>query len=432
MSYIEIEGGRPLEGDVRISGAKNGALLLLTAALLSDSVVRLKNVPDVSDVSTLCMLLQRLGMRVDRQPDGVLELEVEDEKPYEAPYELVEKMRGSVCVLGPLLARRKRARVAKPGGCAIGQRPIDLHEKGMKLLGAEIDESEGYVYSEAKKLKGAEIDMLGPRGPTVTGTANVLLAAVLAEGRTIIKNAAREPEVQDLALMLNEMGARISGIGESTLIIDGVTSLGGVERSVIPDRIEAGTFMAAAAATRGDVLVQNIRLDHLEAFLSALEKTGAEVDRELFGCRVRMTRKKGARLKPTDISTAPHPGFPTDLQAPFSVLLALSAGKGSVTENVFTNRFNHVDELNRLGANILVSEKTAYIDGVAKLTGARVKATDLRACAALVIAGMAAKGKTIIDKTEYLLRGYERVDEKLTSLGADIKLCEGEPQEPAV
>jgi len=425
MSVIEIEGDAPLKGRVTAAGSKNGALLLMAAAILADGPLTLSNVPDVRDVRTLAELLRQLGLRVSAKQPGVYEFEVEDESRREATYDLVSEMRASVCVLGPLVARRGSALVARPGGCRIGPRPIDIHLRGLRALGAVVEEKEGKVIVGPSHLKGCEMDLAGPHGPTVTGTGNVMCAAALAEGRTILHNAAAEPEIQDLAYLLNDMGARISGIGASTLVIDGVPSLHGAQREVIPDRIEAGTFMIAAAITGGDVLLEKVSWEHMGATVETLRRIGVSVERELFGCRVTVPGGPDARLTAADIVTAPYPGPATDVQAPFSALLCLAAGQSRVTDTIFPDRFTHVDELNRLGANIrMLDAGRALIEGVDHLSGAPVHAPDLRACAALILAGLAAQGVTRIFDPEHIDRGYDRIEEKLTALGARIRRTE--------
>ena len=426
MSVIEIDGDVPLAGRVTIAGSKNGALPLMAAAILADGPLTLSNVPDVRDVRTLAELLRQLGVRVEVKQPGVYECEVEDETRKEATYDLVSEMRASVCVLGPLVARRGGALVARPGGCSIGPRPIDIHLKGLRALGAGVEEKEGNVIVRPSRLKGCEMDLAGPHGPTVTGTGNVMCAATLAEGRTIIHNAAMEPEIQDLAHLLNDMGARISGMGASTLVIDGVPALHGAEREVIPDRIEAATFMIAAAVTRGDLLLERVTWEHLSATIEALRRIGVTVERELFGCRVKVAGGREGRLVATDVDTAPYPGLATDVQAPFSALLCLAAGQSRVTDTIFPDRFIHVDELNRLGASIrMLDAGRAIIEGVDHLSGAPVKAPDLRACAALILAGLAGRGVTRISNPEHIDRGYDRIEEKLSALGARIRRVNG-------
>lgn len=420
MAVIEIEGGVPLEGSIRVSGSKNGSLPLLAASLLCDGELVLHNVPWVVDVQVLCELLPRLGVRVRRGSNGTVRLEVEDEKPNAAPYELVDRMRASICVLGPLVARRGSARIAQPGGCSIGPRPIDIHLRALEAMGANVRRQRGEVTAKAARLKGAEIDLLGPNGPTVLGTCNTLSAAVLAEGRSVLLNAAREPEVAELASLLVSMGAKISGIGGPTLTVHGVPSLHGAKREIIPDRIEAGTYMIAAAITRGRVRLENVRWEHMGGTVDALRRIGVQVEPELFGCLVTSNR----RARAVHLETAPYPGVPTDLQAPFMSLLSVAEGESSVTDTIFPSRFTHVDELNRFGANITVKKDKATIHGVRQLSGALVTGKDLRACAAMIVAGLAATPVTTIREPHHIDRGYECIEEKLSALGATIRRVE--------
>ena len=408
-----IEGGVPLHGEVRISAAKNAALPLLAAALLSEAPIVLDNVPRLADVTTICELLGRLGGEV-RQEDGRTVVRTPRLESVEAPYDLVSTMRASVLVLGPLVARAGRARVALPGGCAIGVRPIDLHLKGLERLGAEIRLSQGYVEVRAARLKGARIvfDLV-----TVTGTENLMMAAALAEGTTILDNAAREPEVPDLARLLNAMGAKIQGAGTERIEIEGVRELGGARHRIIPDRVEAGTFLVAGAITRGDVTVRDVVPDHLTAVVDKLEATGARV--EIGADRVRL-RSEG-RPRPTDIVTNPFPGFATDMQAQMMALLGLADGSSVITETIFENRFMHAAELRRLGASIEIDGHRAVIRGVEGYQGAPVMATDLRASASLVLAGLAAAGTTEVSRVYHLDRGYETMEAKLAALGARIR-----------
>ena len=408
-----IEGGVPLHGEVRISAAKNAALPLLAAALLSEAPIVLDNVPRLADVATICELLGRLGGEV-RQEDGRTVVRTPRLESVEAPYDLVSTMRASVLVLGPLVARAGRARVALPGGCAIGVRPIDLHLKGLERLGAEIQLAQGYVEARAARLKGARIvfDLV-----TVTGTENLMMAAALAEGTTILDNAAREPEVPDLARLLNAMGAKIQGAGTERIEIEGVRELGGARHRIIPDRVEAGTFLVAGAITRGDVTVRDVVPDHLTAVVDKLEATGARV--EIGADRVRL-RSEG-RPRPTDIVTNPFPGFATDMQAQMMALLGLADGSSVITETIFENRFMHAAELRRLGASIEIDGHRAVIRGVEGYQGAPVMATDLRASASLVLAGLAAAGTTEVSRVYHLDRGYETMEAKLAALGARIR-----------
>ncbi len=408
-----IEGGVPLRGAVRVSAAKNAALPLLAASLLSEAPVVLENVPRLADVATISKLLGRLGAEV-RHQDGRTEARTPRLTSVEAPYELVSTMRASVLVLGPLVARAGRARVALPGGCAIGVRPIDLHLKGLERLGAEIQLSQGYVEAKAARLKGARIvfDVV-----TVTGTENLMMAAALAEGTTILENAAREPEIPDLARLLCAMGARIQGAGTERIEIEGVRELGGARHRIIPDRVEAGTFLVAGAITRGDVTITDVVPDHLTAVLDKLEATGARL--EVGADRIRVQAE--GRPRPTDIVTNPFPGFATDMQAQMMALLGLADGSSVVTETIFENRFMHAAELRRLGASIEIDGHRAVVRGVEAYQGAPVMATDLRASASLVLAALAAAGTTELSRVYHLDRGYEGMEKKLAGLGARIR-----------
>ncbi|MDH5676152.1 MAG: UDP-N-acetylglucosamine 1-carboxyvinyltransferase [Myxococcales bacterium] len=420
MDRLHIVGGNTLRGTVRISGAKNAALPILCASLLArgDSVFR--NVPELRDIATTAKLLEHLGLTVELSP-GCVAVHTGDSIGDDAPYDLVRQMRASVLVLGPLLARQGRARVSLPGGCAIGARPIDQHLQGLRAMGAEIALEHGYVEARVPggRLRGAEVhfDMV-----TVTGTENLMCAATLARGRTTLFNAAREPEVEELARVLNKMGARIEGAGTSMITIEGRAELQPVDHAIIADRIEAGTFMVAAAATGGDVLVDGVTLEHLEAVAIRLRQAGVHVEREAGGIRVAGKPPFVA----TDVSTAPHPGFPTDMQAQFMALMCLANGRSTVTETIFENRFMHVGELNRMGAQIDVDGRTAIVHGPVRLQGASVMATDLRASASLVIAGLVAEGRTEVLRVYHLDRGYEHIEQKLAGLGADIRRVQGE------
>ncbi len=413
MDKIIIHGGKSLSGTVRVSGAKNSALPLLFATLLAPGVHHVGNVPRLRDIDTAEKLLTILGADVVRE-NGSFAVDAGRIQSVEAPYDLVRTMRASVLVLGPLLARCGHARVSLPGGCAIGARPINLHLKGLEALGAEINLDHGYVEARARSLKGARIrfDI-----PTVGGTENLMMAATLAKGTTVIENAACEPEIVDLAEALISMGARIKGAGSETLEIEGVTELGPMRHEVMPDRIEAGTFLIAAAMTRGDVRVEGLRSDHQQALLSHLQDAGVEMDIEQDAIRVRGPRK----IMPVDVRTRPYPGFPTDMQAQFMSLMTLATGRSVISENVFENRFMHVCELQRMGARIDIDGHSATVTGVKKLVGAPVMATDLRASASLVLAGLAAENTTEIRRIYHLDRGYERIEEKLQRLGADIE-----------
>jgi len=413
VDKIIIHGGHRLQGVVTASGAKNAALPLMFATLLSAGPHRLGNLPRLRDIRTAEQLLTGLGAMVHSE-NGTLEVSTRVLNDREAPYDLVRTMRASVLVLGPLLARCGRARVSLPGGCAIGARPINLHLKGLEAMGAEITLDHGYVEARAKRLHGARIHL---DTPTVGGTENLMMAATLAEGTTIIENAAREPEIADLAAALRGMGARIEGAGTDTVVIEGVESLGGMDYRVMPDRIEAGTYLVAAALTGGCIRVENARPEHMEALLSKLEEAGARCLVADDGIQV----TGPGRILPVDIKTQPHPGFPTDMQAQFMTLMTLCSGSSMITETVFENRFMHVCELQRLGADISIEGHTATIKGVPGLLGAPVMATDLRASACLVLAGLAADNTTEISRIYHLDRGYESLEEKFRSLGADIK-----------
>jgi UDP-N-acetylglucosamine 1-carboxyvinyltransferase len=428
MDRIYIRGGRPLKGKIHIYGAKNAALPLMAASLLTDGTLVLSNLPHLADISTMAHLLAELGVEITmnggapgRGNSGrVLALTAKTTSATTAPYDLVRKMRASVLVLGPLLARRGRARVSLPGGCAIGTRPVDLHLKALTELGAKIGIDEGYIEATASKgLKGAHI--LFPM-VTVGGTENALMAAVLAEGETVLANAAREPEVADLARCLVAMGAEIEGIGTDTLRIRGVEHLSGTKYTVVPDRIETGTYAVAAAITGGDVELVNAPLELIGAVADTLTKAGAEVCETPGGLRVART---GGPLKAVDVTTEPFPGFPTDMQAQLMALMAVAEGASEITETIFENRFTHVPELCRMGADITVHGASAIVRGVPGLSGAPVMATDLRASVSLVLAGLAAEGETEITRVYHLDRGYERLEEKLSACGADVERIKG-------
>jgi UDP-N-acetylglucosamine 1-carboxyvinyltransferase len=415
MDKIIIEGGHRLEGEVTISGAKNAALPILAATLLAPGVHTLSNVPRLVDIRTIKKLLGRLGASF-HDDHGALKVEVADELGFEAPYELVKTMRASVLVLGPLVARLGKARVSLPGGCAIGARPINIHLKALDKLGAAIDLSHGYVEATVKRLRGCPIYL---DFPTVTGTENIMMAATLARGTTTIKNAAREPEVIDLADYLNLMGARISGAGSDVITIEGVEGLSAAEHTIIPDRIEAGTYMVAAAATRGEVTLRGCRLDHLEALVGKLREAGVEIAPTPDGARVSVP--SGGSLRGTDVKTLPYPGFPTDMQAQMMVLMCLAGGLSVITERIFENRFMHVGELRRMGADIRIEGHSAIVHGTGRLLGAPVMATDLRASASLVLAGLAAENTTEVSRVYHLDRGYEAMEQKLARLGAKVR-----------
>ena len=420
MESLLIKGGVPLHGEVQISGAKNAVLPIMAATLLTAEKCVIHRVPDLSDVQFMGKILASLG--ADVKWDGsTLTVQAAKIKGH-GDYDLIRKMRGSICILGPLLGRLGKAQVSLPGGCVIGTRPIDLHLKGLRDLGTKITIDKGYVIARAPKLRGTELFLGGRAGPTVLGTANIMMAATLSDGVTIIESAACEPEVVDLANFLNAMGAKIAGAGSPTLTITGVKELHGAEHDVIPDRIEAATFAIAAAATNGEVTLKGARADHMHAVLDKLRESGVKVERR--GPDVIV--KRGTRLKPVDITTLPYSGFPTDCQAQIMALMALTQGLSIITERIFEARFMHVPELARLGAEISIEGPSAIIKGGRPLSGAPVMASDLRASAALVIAGMAAKGSTQVNRIYHLDRGYERIDEKLKKLGARIERVEGE------
>jgi UDP-N-acetylglucosamine 1-carboxyvinyltransferase len=413
MDKIEITGKIRLHGEVTISGAKNAVLPIMTAAILSSGENVIKNVPNLRDVVTMGKLLAHLGFGFHLEDNQVL-LQTKKVTSIEAPYDFVKTMRASVLVLGPLLARSGKARVSLPGGCAIGARPINLHIKGLEKMGAKITLSEGYIEATAKQLKGAEIyfDI-----PTVTGTENLMMAAALAKGTTLIENAACEPEVVDLANALISMGADIQGAGTSIIKITGVNKLRPLDYTVIPDRIETATFIAAAAITHGDIKINKCRPEHLEAVINKMKEASVKITQK----NDKLIVKGPERLSAIDIKTMPHPGFPTDMQAQFMAMMAIADGTSLITENIFENRFMHIAELKRMGADLQVEGSTATVKGVKTLTGAPVMATDLRASASLVVAALAAQGTTVIDRVYHLDRGYERIEEKLRMLGANIR-----------
>jgi UDP-N-acetylglucosamine 1-carboxyvinyltransferase len=412
MDKLQIVGGKRLNGEIRVSGAKNAALPILCAGLLTAGDVELSNVPHLHDVKTMLKLLAQTGLKVDQDGERVT-LNGGGIDTLVAPYELVKTMRASILVLGPMLARFGEARVSLPGGCAIGSRPVDQHIKGLRQMGAEITIEGGYIHAKCPKLKGARIhtDMI-----TVTGTENLLMAAVLAEGETVLENAAREPEVTDLAHLLVKMGAKIDGIGTDRLVIQGVNELHGASHDVISDRIEAATFLCAVAATGGDITLTRTRTDIIDVALDKLREMGVELTIGDQTIRARMDKRPLA----VSFRTTEYPGFPTDMQAQFMAVNTIAQGSSRVTETIFENRFMHVQEMNRLGASISIEGNTAFIDGVDRLIGAPVMATDLRASASLVIAGMAAEGTTLIDRIYHLDRGYDQMELKLSAVGADI------------
>jgi UDP-N-acetylglucosamine 1-carboxyvinyltransferase len=417
MDKLIISGGKRLHGKVKISGAKNAALPILAATILCPGRHSIKNVPQLRDVTTMASILENLGSGVKIE-DTTAVVESDGFRKHEAPYDLVKTMRASVVVLGPLLARLGQAKVSMPGGCAIGARPINLHLMALEKMGANISLEDGYVLAKAKKLKGADIYF---DTPSVTGTENVLMAAILAQGLTRIENAAMEPEVIDLANALRSMGAKIKGAGESVIEIEGVKELSPLNYTVIPDRIEAGTFMTAAAITQGDIILENCRPDHLDAVVNKLRSTGATIELEGNGLRVTVSSRPVAQ----NIKTMPYPGFPTDMQAQFMALMSVAKGTNIITETIFENRFMHVAEIRRFGADITVEGSSATVKGVKSLKGAPVMATDLRASASLVITGLCAEGETVIDRVYHLDRGYEHIEDKLTALGANMKRAKG-------
>jgi UDP-N-acetylglucosamine 1-carboxyvinyltransferase len=422
MDKLVITGGAKLSGEITVSGAKNAALPILCASLLTADDVHLSNVPNLQDVRTMVKLLRQMGVQSEVSGDGRVSLNASKVDKLIAPYEMVKTMRASILVLGPLVARFGEAKVSLPGGCAIGARPVDQHIKGLQAMGAEINIEHGFIEARAKRLKGARIitDMI-----TVTGTENLLMAAVLAEGETVIENAAREPEVSDLAHLLVKMGAKIDGIGTDRLVIQGVDKLHGAKHDVVPDRIEAGTFLCAVAAAGGDVTLRRVSSHLLDAVTAKLREAGVSIEEGDDWMRVRMDKRAGA----VNIRTSEYPAFPTDMQAQFMALNTIANGTSQVVETIFENRFMHVQELNRLGAHITIDGNTALISGVEKLSGAKVMATDLRASASLVIAAMCADGETLIDRIYHLDRGYDRMESKLTAVGANVRRIKGSGSE---
>lgn len=415
MYSLLIQGGRPLHGEVQIGGSKNAVLPILAATLLTREPCVIRRVPNLSDVAFMVKILSSLGAKV-RNQRNTLTVEANRLRGF-GDYELVRKMRGSICVLGPLLARLREASVSLPGGCVIGSRPIDLHLKGLRALGAKLAIERGYVHAKARRLVGTDLFLGGRSGPTVLGTANVMMAAALAEGVTVIQSAACEPEITDLADFLNAMGARITGAGSPTITVAGVKELHGVEHEVIPDRIETATYAIAAAATGGEVTLKEARSEHCRAVIDKLEEAGARVRRR-DGV---MTVSGARRLHPVDVTTQPYAGFPTDAQAQMMVLMTQAPGISIITERIFESRFMHVSELARLGADITIEGPSAVVKGIMRLSGAPVMASDLRASAALVIAGLVARGETRVKRIYHLDRGYEKIDEKLRRLGARVQ-----------
>ncbi len=415
MDKLIITGGKPLNGEIRISGAKNAALPIIVSTLLSDEPVLIRNIPHLHDITTTMELLGRMGVSLTMDEKMDVEVNPTTINSYVAPYELVKTMRASILVLGPLLARFGEAEVSLPGGCAIGARPVNLHIHGLELMGADITVENGYIKAKCKRLQGAKIvlDIV-----TVTGTENLMMAACLADGTTILENAAREPEVVDLANCLNAMGAKVSGAGTDTITIEGVERMHGTTYDILPDRIETGTYLVAAAVTGGKVKLKDTDPTLLDAVISKLEEAGAEIEMGKDWISLDM---KGKRAKAIDVRTAPYPAFPTDMQAQFSILNAVAEGTASITETIFENRFMHVQELKRMGADIEVNGNTAIVKGVEELKCAPVMATDLRASASLVIAGLVAEGDTVVERIYHIDRGYECIEEKLLMLGATIR-----------
>ncbi len=415
MDKLIIKGGTVLDGEIRISGAKNAVLPIMAATLLADTPVVIRNIPHLHDVTTTMELLGHMGVNLTVDEKMDIEVDARSISSLYAPYELVRTMRSSILVLGPMLSRFGRADVSLPGGCAIGSRPVNLHIKGLQAMGANITVENGYIKARVDRLKGARLVM---DIVTVTGTENLMMAATLADGITYIENAAREPEVTDLAHCLNAMGAKISGAGTDTIVVEGVERLAGTEYSVLPDRIETGTYLVAAAITGGRVKLKDTRPDIMDAVLQTLREAGASIETGADWIALDMD---GRRPQAVNVHTAPYPAFPTDMQAQFTALNAVAEGTGTITETVFENRFMHVQEMQRMGANIRLESNTAIITGVPRLTGAPVMATDLRASASLVLAGLVADGETTIDRIYHIDRGYERIEEKLAQLGADIR-----------
>ncbi len=417
MEKIIISGGNPLRGTVEISGSKNAALPIIAATLLTSEPCTIRGVPNLSDIQFMCDILKWLSVKVTHhKTEGVVEIQAQHPLGV-APYELVRKMRASVCLLGPLLARLHNCKVSLPGGCVIGDRPIDQHIKGLKRLGADVLVENGYVHARCNELTGTDVFMGGRFGSTVLGTANVMMAAALAKGTTWIEGAACEPEIEDLAIFLIKMGAKIKGAGSHILEIEGVETLNGADHKVITDRIEAGTFMAAAAITGGDIEIKGARAEHLCAVRDKLEESGVTVERANGRIRV----KGNGELKPVDVITMPYPGFPTDMQAQMSAVMTVTPGISVITEKVFPNRFMHISEMARLGADCSLEGNSAIVKGVKRLSGAPVMASDLRASAGLVLAGLCADGETEVNRIYHVDRGYERIDQKLRQLGAKIE-----------
>ncbi|MFZ9652317.1 MAG: UDP-N-acetylglucosamine 1-carboxyvinyltransferase [Steroidobacteraceae bacterium] len=415
MDRLHIQGGKPLEGEVRVSGAKNASLPILAATLLASEPVAVGNVPHLQDVTTMIELLGRMGVTVTVDERMRVEVDARTLRQSVAPYELVRTMRASILVLGPLVARFGQADVSLPGGCAIGARPVNIHVAGLQAMGADISIENGYIRARASRLHGARLVL---DTVTVTGTENLMMAAALADGQTVLENAAREPEVVDLADFLNAMGAKVRGAGTDKIIIDGVEKLHGAQYDVLPDRIEAGTYLLAGAITGGHVIARHMRPEHLDAVLAKLQEAGAKLD---IGADFVAVDMRGRRPKSVDVRTAPYPAFPTDMQAQFAALNTVADGVGTIIETIFENRFMHMLEMRRMGAEIRLEGNTAIIKGVPKLQAAPVMATDLRASASLVLAGLVAEGRTEIDRIYHIDRGYESIEEKLAGLGAEIR-----------
>lgn len=415
MERIIVQGGSPLNGKINVSGAKNAVLPIIVASLLSEGSCRIQDVPLLADVHTICDVLSDLGAQVYNHENGSLDINCTNIRKCEAPYDFVRKMRASVLVMGPLLGRLGKARISMPGGCAIGTRPIDLHLKGFEAMGVRITTGHGYINAEAPALKGARIYL---DYPSVGATENIIMAGALAQGTTIIENAAEEPEIVDLANFINSMGGRVKGAGTKIIKIEGVKSLGESNHTIIPDRIEAGSFMVAAAITGGHLLLENVIVDHLKPVIAKLMEAGVEIEETGNGL---LSINAISPIKAVDIKTLPYPGFPTDMQAQFMSLMAVAEGTSIITETVFENRFMHAEELRRMGADIKIEGRSAVIEGSSALTGAPVKASDLRAGAALILAGLAAEGETEISNVYHIDRGYDRIVDKLTSVGANIR-----------
>jgi len=426
LDKLIIKGGLPLQGSIRISGAKNSALPILAATLLSQDDCLISNVPDLADVAVISEILRHLGVEVQMVGPGLLKANASGLCDFAAPYDLATKMRAAFFAIGPILARMGHARIPLPGGCTIGSRPVDLHLKGLRSLGAKVTIEHGYVEAQADQLVGGNIYL---DFPSVGATETIMMAATLAEGTTVIENCAQEPEIVDLADFLNGMGAKVSGAGSQTITIEGVRRLGGCTHRIIPDRIEAGTFMVAAAITKGDLTLEGVRLDHMQAIVSKLSEAGVVIT-PVGDEAVRVTVE--GPLNPIDVRTMPYPGFPTDMQAQIMTLLATIEGTSVVTEMVFENRFLHIDELVRMGANIKAEGNVAVIQGVAQLTGAPVKSTDLRAGAAMILAGMAARGETVVTGLHHIDRGYEAIGDRLSAAGADIHRVEQRTEQVVV